>query len=68
MRKVVHVYLIFEKRNYYFGSISAIYGVLDERAVGMTKNTLLHAGLTDGGVVTTKRAIIRQSHLITGGT
>lgn len=62
--KVIHVYLIFEKRNYYFGSISAIYEVLDENIVGIKKSTLLHAELGEGGCVLTGRAIIRQSHLI----
>lgn len=28
MTKIIHVHLIFEKKDYYFGSISAIYTVL----------------------------------------
>lgn len=64
MTKVIHVHMIFEKKDYYFGSISAIYSVLSDAEIGMKQSTLLHAGLTDGGHVVTKRAIIRQSHLI----
>lgn len=64
MTKVIHVHLIFEKKDYYFGSISAIYTVLNAAQIGIKQNTLLHAGLYDGGVKTTQRAIIRQSHLI----
>lgn len=64
MTKVIHVHLIFEKKDYYFGSISAIYSVLSDTQVGIKKSTLLHAGLTDGGVKMTQRAIIKQSHLI----
>ncbi|MFV0402424.1 MAG: hypothetical protein ACK5KV_00400 [Bacteroides graminisolvens] len=64
MTKVIHVHLIFEKKDYYFGSISAIYSVLNENEVGIKKSSLLHAGLTDGTSKTTRRAIIRQSHLI----
>ena len=30
MTKVIHVHLIFEKKDYYFGSISAIYTVLND--------------------------------------
>ena len=67
MTKVIHVHLIFEKKDYYFGSISAIYSVLSDVEIGMKQSTLLHAGLTDGGSVVTKRAIIRQSHLIRSG-
>ncbi len=62
--KVIHVHLIYEKKNYYFGSISAIYDVLTAQDVGISKAALLHAGLTDGGCKMTKRAMIIQSHLI----
>lgn len=64
MTKVIHVHLIFEKRDYYFGSISAIYSVLNEAEIGIKQSSLLHAGLYDGGVKITRRAIIKQSHLI----
>lgn len=64
MTKVIHVHLIYEKKNYYFGSISAIFDVLTEEEVGITKSSLQHTGLTDGGCKITKRAMIIQSHLI----
>ena len=64
MSKVIHVHLIYEKKNLYFGSISAIFENLTEKQVGITKSSLLHAGLTDGAVKYTKRAMIIQSHLI----
>ena len=63
MIKVVHVHLIFERKDYYFGSISAIFDNPEE-GLGIKKNTLLHAGLKDGLAIPTPRAIIRQSHLI----
>lgn len=64
MTKVIHVHLIFEKKDYYFGSISAIYTVLNEAQIGIKQSSLLHAGLTDGSSKVTRRAIIKQSHLI----
>ncbi len=67
MIKVIHVHLLYEKKNYYFGSISAIFDVLSEEEVGITKNSLLHVGMTDGSCKITKRAMIIQSHLIRGG-
>ena len=67
MTKVIHVHLIFEKKNYYFGSISAIFDTLLEKEVGITKNSLLHAGMVDGSCKITRRAMIIQSHLIRGG-
>lgn len=36
--KVIHVHLIFEKKDFYFGSISAIFEALDANIIGMTKN------------------------------
>lgn len=66
MTKVIHVHLIHGRKNYYFGSISAIYGVLTEDEVGIKKSSLLHAGLADGGVILNKKAMIRQGELIRG--
>lgn len=64
--KVVHVHLIFEKKDFYFGSISAIFDVLDGNRIGIKKSTLLHAGMEDGNIKMTKRARIVVSHLIRG--
>lgn len=65
--KVIHVHLIFEKKDFYFGSISAVFDFLDEERVGVKKSTLLHAGLSDGSTLPTRKAVIKQSHLIRGG-
>lgn len=64
MTKIIHVHLIFEKKDFYFGSIAAIYTVLNPDRIGVKLNTLRNAGLSDGSVYPTKRAIIKQSHLI----
>lgn len=61
MSKVIHVHLIFEKKNIYFGSISAIFETLTEKQVGITKSSLLHAGLVDDIAKYTKRAMIIQN-------
>ena len=66
MTKVIHVHLLHGRKNYYFGSISAIYSVLTENEVGIKKSSLLHAGLADGGVILNKKAMIRQGELIRG--
>lgn len=64
--KVIHVHLIGKRKDYYFGSISAVYTVLSEEQVGMAKSSLLHAGLSGGGTIITKKAIVKQSKLIRG--
>lgn len=69
MAKVVHVHLLFpqegsKRRDWYFSSLTAVFSVFTEDQVGITRSYLLHAGLSGGGTIITKRAIIRQSTLI----
>nr|DAM28831.1 MAG TPA: hypothetical protein [Caudoviricetes sp.] len=64
MSKIIHVHLKGKRRDLYFGSISAIYTVLTAEEVGATKNYLLHAGLSGGGTVITRNAIIKQAEVI----
>lgn len=69
MAKVVHVHLTrpvarTKQRDWYFGSISAVYSVFTPEEVGATKGYLLHAGLSGNGTVITKCSIIKQSTLI----
>lgn len=63
--KVIHVHLIGKRRDLYFGSIAAIFTVLSPQEVGCGYDYLRRAGLSGGGTVTTKHAIIKQSTLIT---
>ncbi len=64
MAKVIHVHLTGKRRDYYFGSISAVFNVLTPEDIGVSKSYLLHAGLSGGGTVVTRRAIIKQGELI----
>lgn len=67
MTKVIHVHLIAGRRNYYFGSISAIFDVLKPEDIGYTKSSLLHAGLCDGSCLLNDKAMITQGRLIRSG-
>ena len=58
MTKVIHVHLLHGRKNYYFGSISAIYSVLTEDEVGIKKSSMLHAGLADGGVILDRKSVV----------
>lgn len=59
---VIHVYLIFRKRGYAFGSMSAIFDYLTEDEVGIKKSTLLHRS---GKLpIVTQRAIINKLTLL----
>lgn len=64
MAKVIHVHLTGKRRDYYFGSISAVFNVLTPEDIGASKSYLLHAGLSGGGTVVTRSAIIKQGELI----
>ena len=69
MAKVIHVHLLqkidgVKQRDWYFSSLSAVFTVLTPQQVGVTKSYLLHAGLSGGGVIINKKAVIRQSTLI----
>jgi hypothetical protein len=64
MTKIIHVHLFSGRKNYYFGSISAVYDVLSSEEVGLTKSVLLHMGLKEKGKITTKKGIITQSYLV----
>lgn len=71
MAKVIHVHLLHSidesrRKDWYFSPISAVYTVLSPEQVGATKNYLLHAGLSGNGTICTKKAIIKQSTLISG--
>ena len=71
MSKVIHVHLTrpidgTKQRDWYFGSMSAVYTVFAPEQIGATKAYLQHAGLSGNGTVITKRAIIKQSTLIRG--
>lgn len=35
--KIVHVHLIFERKDFYFGSLSAVFDTLEEDRVGIKK-------------------------------
>lgn len=67
MEKIIHVHLVFEKKDYYFGSIAAIYDVLTPEQVGVKYNTLRNAKWREISVYQTARAIIKQGELIRSG-
>ena len=63
MRKTqgLHVYLIFEKRNYYFSSVTGIFRHLSEGQIGINQSPLSHN--TEDTILTGK-AIIRKNELL----
>ena len=68
MTKVIHVQLMQGRKNYYFGSIPAIYSVLTAEEIGIKLCSLERVGLSKGGVVLNKKACIRAGELIRSKT
>ena len=67
MTKVIHVQLLKGRRNYYFGSIPAIYSVLTAEEIGIKQSSLERVGLSKGGVVLNGKAVIRAGECYIGG-
>ena len=65
LRKVIHVHLIHSRKNYYFGSVNAIFKKLSEKELGCTENTLSHVLTEDGMHHITSKALIIRSRLMT---
>ncbi|MBF1425479.1 MAG: hypothetical protein HXN41_06950 [Prevotella histicola] len=64
MTKIIHVQLLEGRKNYYFGSIPAIYSVLSSEQIGIKQSSLERVGLSKGGTVLNKKAIIKAGTLI----
>lgn len=60
-RKIIHVEI--DGKNFYFGSISAIYDTLSKEQLGICKEALWNT--LKGGVYQNKKVTIRQSILLT---
>lgn len=68
MTKVIHVQLLQGRKNYYFGSIPAVYSVLTAEEIGIKQVSLERVGLSKGGVVLNKKAHISAGELIRSKT
>lgn len=64
MTKIIHVHLLLGRKNYFFGSIPAINSTLTVDDIGIKQCSLERVGLSKGGVVLNKKAIIRAGELI----
>ena len=66
-RKVVHVHLIGERRDFYFGSFAAVFKVFTKEDIGVSYHKLRHSKLPEGHAIVNKKAIIMQGDIITTG-
>ena len=60
-KTIITVFMVKERKSYYFGSVAAIFTVFDSNDIGFTEKYLQHAGL---GAVASDKAIIKRCPLI----
>ena len=60
-KHIVVVFMVKERKSYYFGSVAAIFTVFDSNEIGFSESYLQHAGL---GAVVSDRAIIKRCPLL----
>ena len=65
LRKVIHVHFIHGHKNYYFGSVSALFRKFSEKELGCTEASLRHILSGDGNAHITHQAIFFRSRLLT---
>ena len=64
-RKVIHVHFIHNHRNYYFGSVAALFRRFSESDLDCAESYLSHLLTEDGMHHITSRVLIIRSRLIT---
>lgn len=65
LRKVIHVHFIHGHKNYYFGSVSALFRKFSEKELGCTEASLRHILSGDGNAHITHQAVFFRSRLLT---
>lgn len=65
LRKVIHVHFILTKKNFYFGSIAAIYKYFSPEELGCTKETLAHRLTHDDSHYITGKVLFIRKRLLT---
>lgn len=62
--KVIHVHFIHGHKNYYFGSVAAIFKKFTEMDIGVSHEYLRHQLVYDGNHYINEKVVIIRSRLI----
>ena len=62
--KVIHVHFIHGRRNYYFGSVSAIYRKFTSADIGIGEESLRHRLSADGNHYINDEVVIIRARLL----
>ena len=62
--KVIHVHFLNGRKNFYFGSVSAVFQRFSEEDLGCTEEYIRHVLTADGSSHLSSKAYFFRSHLI----
>ena len=62
--KIIHVHFLTTHKNFYFGSVAAIFKKFSEEEIGYSKEYISHALVKDGNHLLSKKVLIIRSRLI----
>ena len=62
--KIIHVHFLTTHKNFYFGSVAAIFKKFSEEEIGYSKEYISHALVEDGNHLLSKKVLIIRSRLI----
>lgn len=62
--KIIHVHFLVSHKNYYFGSVTAIFKRFTEKEIGCTEKYLRHQLTDNGNHHITKRTLVIRSVLL----
>lgn len=63
-RKIIHVHFLASHKNYYFGSVSAVYKMFTDQDLGINESYLRHILTEDGNHHLTDKVLIIRSKLL----
>ena len=62
--KVIHVHFLQGHKNYYFGSVHAIFKKFSEKEIGVSREYLRHQLIHDGNHYINEKVLIIRSRLL----
>ena len=62
--KVIHVHFLHGHKNYYFGSVYAIFKKFSEKEIGVSREYLRHQLINDGNHYINEKVLIIRSRLL----
>lgn len=62
--KIVHVHFLVSHKNFYFGSVAAIFKKFSEKDIGYSEEYIRHALVEDGNHLLSSKVLIIRSRLI----